>query len=45
MEINTLEIKTLSDEELNALKEHLEKLTNHKLSTFKNGDLKIWKMN
>lgn len=28
-------------QELNALKEHLEKLTNHKLSTFKNGDLKM----
>lgn len=31
-------------QELNALKEHLEKLTNHKLSTFKNGDLKMIEM-
>lgn len=31
-------------QELNALKEHLEKLTNHKLSTFKNGDLKMTEM-
>lgn len=32
-------------QELNALKEHLEKLTNHKLSTFKNGDLKMTEQN
>ena len=32
-------------QELNALKEHLEKLTNHKLSTFKNGDLKLTEQN
>ncbi|MGN0896718.1 MAG: hypothetical protein ACI4NC_08150 [Succinivibrio sp.] len=32
-------------QELNALKEHLEKLTNHKLSTFKNGDLKMKEQN
>lgn len=31
-------------QELNALKEHLKKLTNHKLSTFKNGDLKMIEM-
>ena len=32
-------------QELNALKEHLEKLTNYKLSTFKNGDLKMTEQN
>lgn len=32
-------------QELSALKEHLEKLTNHKLSTFKNGDLKMTEQN
>lgn len=32
-------------QELNALKEHLEKLTNHKLSTLKNGDLKMTEQN
>ena len=32
-------------QELKALKEHLEKLTNHKLSTFKNGDLKMTEQN
>lgn len=32
-------------QELNALKEHLEKLTNHKLSTFKNGDSKMTEQN
>lgn len=32
-------------QELNALKEHLEKLTNHKLSTFKNGDLQMTEQN
>lgn len=32
-------------QELNALKEHLEKLTNNKLSTFKNGDLKMTEQN
>lgn len=32
-------------QELNALKDHLEKLTNHKLSTFKNGDLKMTEQN
>lgn len=32
-------------QEQTALKEHLEKLTNHKLSTFKNGDLKMTEQN
>lgn len=44
LKTNQLVIKD-KQQELNALKEHLEKLTNHKLSTFKNGDLKMTEQN